>query len=319
MAQELKTFKDIHDYVVEEANLNSSDSTASNRINRLINMTNNDIAIRHRWRWLERSTSTVVPAVHKPGSITISNGEATVVGNATVAFAASLVGRKIQFTTDQSVTEIASVVSATRLTLTATYRGDDISSGGYRIYQDEYSLPVTADEAIDVYHYQSPLSRRPTLKPITRRQMHNYSLRFHSHEHYAVHWTHDQSTTSGTRKVRIWPPGFTQDYRLEIDYTRTVNSLSATGDEPLMPVNYRSVLAYGALEQEFIQQGIVQRAGWAKGMYNQKLENMRDDWETTDRRPRLLPVWKQGRTRVVTTGRFDLGPYFDTDTYKDDY
>lgn len=318
MAQQLVTYKDLHDYCMEEANLNTSDTNASNRVNRLINIVYEDVSMQERWRWLEKAGSTVVPTLYKTGSVSISNNSATLTGNASVSFASSMVGRHVFLEGESAEYKISSVTDATNLVFTEVYRGPDISAGAYRIYQREYLLDTDCEEVFNVYHTQSNNLRYKTRKALDRQTMLNYQLSTPSRESFAEYWTHGDWTTSGTRRLEVWPPGdTTQDYRLRYKYVRRISSLSATSDVPLMPRTYRSVLAYGALQQIFIQQGNVQRAAWAQQMYQRKLDGMLNDLEVTDRSLTLKTQWK-GRRRTISPVTHDLGSAFDDDSWIDD-
>ncbi len=319
MAQELVTFKDLHDYVVEESNVSANNASASNRINRTINIVYEDITVPHRWRWLEATSSTVVPKVYRDGLVSVTAGSATVTGNATVSFAASMVGRKMYFDTESAEYTISSVTDATNAILAATYRGTDITSQAFRIYQDMYTLPTDCEEVIEVYHRQSNNIRHQTRKPITRRQMHDFKLRLPTHEYFAQRWSHAIPTASGTRVLWIWPPGYTtQDYRLHFDYTKRITSLSASTDEPLMPKTYRSVLAYGALEHLFAREGNLQRAAWAKSKFAEKFMICAVTGKLRTGDHGCSVPWRY-RERLITPGRYDLGAHFDNDTWRDDY
>lgn len=317
MAIELKTLSDIHASIFEKSQLNSSSSAASNMVIRLINEKYTDIAQLCRWRWLQDTASTVVPAVYRTGSVTVSNASATVVGSG-VSFTASMVGRKIHLESENDVYTIATRVSATRVTLDASYRGTAISAGAYRIYRNNYTLPVLCEELIDVYYFPPSGGRQRTLAPVTQRQMLNLRMSSRITEGKAGVWTHGNQTSSGTRVLEVWPPADSADYRLRFDYAKKVTSLSAASDQPLMPVTYRSSIMWGALSDLFMREGHVQRMQWAEKNMNQKVNEMRKDWETTDRRPALKFVHTHTRQRSVTPARYDLGSAFDYDTFEDD-
>lgn len=312
MAKELTTFTDLHDFVIEQSRIGTG-SAASNEVNRLINITYQDVSMEHRWRWLESSGSTVVPKVYTTGTITVSNNAATVVGVST-SFTASMVGRKIRFSADDSEYQIASRSSATRVLLTASYRGTALATAAYRIYQNLFSAPTDCEEVVDVYTHQAGWHGRKTIEPISRRQMIDYSLSTPSHEGFAHRWTHEPYTSSGTRRFSVWPAGdSSRDYRLRYEYIKQITPLSATTTSPLMPKSYRSVLAYGALEKLFMQQGIQQRAQWARAEYNSKLAKMIDDGETTDRQVKLMPRGSFRQRNRRSARRYDI----DRDEYND--
>lgn len=318
MALELKTLSDIHTSIFEKAQLTQTNTEASNLVLRLINENYTDIAQLHRWRWLQSTNSTVVPTVYQTGTITVSNGAATVVGSG-VSFTASMVNRKIHLDSENDTYLIASRVSATRIILDASYRGTALSGAAFRIYQDSYKLATDCEELLDVYYYpRGAFSLQP--QPITNRQMINMrsSSRFMAGK--VKRWTHGNQTTSGTRVLEIWPPADnTVDYRLRYDYIKRVTQLSAATQQPLMPVTYRSAIMWGALSDLFMREGHVQRMNWAQQKKMDKVNEMRKDWEVTDRRPRLMFAHDHFRARRVSPARFDLGTAFDDDTWGNDW
>lgn len=267
----------------------------------------------HRWRWLESSGATRIPTVYSTGTVDVAANAATVVG-ASVSFATGVAGRKIRLGIDNSEYTIQTRSSATRLVLSASYRGDAISDGAYSIYQDTYYLPIDCEEVVDVYRYQPSNIGRSPLEPITKRQWLDMKLRTPFNQDFAYRWTHANYSSGGTRQFHIWPAGHaSRDYRIHYEYIKQITTLSATGDKPLMPLTYRPAIAYGALEKIFVQQGLMQRAAWARKEYDTKVAKMITDGETTDRRVELhhrggfsVRPGRRGR-------RYDI----DTDTWND--
>lgn len=318
MAFELKTLSDIHASVFEKSQLNESSTAASNLVTRLINERYVDISQLCRWRWLQSTSSTVVPAMYNTGSVTISNASATAVGSG-VNFTASMVGRKLHLESENDVYTIASRTSATRVILDASYRGTAISGGSFRIYRNNYTLPVDCEELIDVYYFPLNGGRLRTLAPINQRQMLNVRLGTRISQGKAEGFSHGNQTSSGTRVLEIWPPADTVDYRIRFDYSKKVTSLSATSDQPLMPVTYRSSIMWGALADLFMREGNTTRMEWAERKMRDKVNEMRKDWETTDRRPTLKYVHTQLRSTRPSGARYDLGgAAFDYDTFEND-
>lgn len=317
MAKELKTLLDIHTSVFEKTQLNQNATEASNMVLRLINENYVDISQLHRWRWLQSSSSTVAPKIYKTGSVTIANAAATVVGSASVSFTASMVGRKLRLDEGNETYTIASRVSATRITLTASYRGAAVSSGAFRIYQDQYNMASDCEEVMDIYHYDPLLRRARIMEPMDNRMMINYQLGSNLIELKGHHWTHGNPTSSGTRTVIVWPPGDADnDFRLRVEYIKRVTSLSASTDQPLMPITYRSAIMWGAVADLFMREGMEERMKWAEQKKNAKIFEMKQDGEITDRRPRLMFAHNHRRTRLISPGTYDLGKAWETDSWK---
>jgi hypothetical protein len=318
MAQQLVTFKDIRDSVLETANLNKSSSEASNMTLRFINERYNDIAQMTRWRWLQKSSSTIVPQVYETGTVTINPLSATLVGSG-VSWAASVVGRKVLFTSVNELYTISSRSSATRVVLTETYAGASLAAVEYRIIQDVITSATDCEEVIDVYHFPPGIGRARVMQPVSQRELLNVRMRNNMGDYFPAVWTHENSTTTGTRKIGIWPGSKTDaPYRLRYEYIQKVTSLSATGDVPLMPITYRSALKWGALADIFVQQGNMQRAQWAEQKYMMKVQEMKKDYETTDRSIRFIAPNNRVKERRISPANFDLGSAWETDTWNED-
>lgn len=318
MAFELVTYKDIRDSIMETANLNKSSSEASNNVLRLINERYVDIAQLTRWRWLQTAGATVVPMVYNTGTVTLTDGSATVVG-ASVSWASSVVGRKMALLGQNELYTILSRSSATRVILTENFAGTTDSAGEYRIIQDTFTMPATCEEVVDVYHFPPGIGRARTISPISQREMLNFKMRQNAADYFAVSWTHENSTSSGTRKIGVWPGSKTDaPYRLRTEYIRKVTSLAASTDQPLMPVTYRSAIKWGALADIYLQQGNIKRSQWAEQKYQLKINEMKKDWETTDRRIKFVAQNNRFRNRLVTPSNYDLGSAWETDSWRDD-
>lgn len=72
---ELKTFTDIIDAVIEEVGIQSSDTTAKNRIKRDINAVYlNEIIPYHQWTWLRKELDIQHEAAIETGTVAVTNG-----------------------------------------------------------------------------------------------------------------------------------------------------------------------------------------------------------------------------------------------------
>lgn len=309
MAYELVTFGDIHNACVEISGIGDS-SSASNRINRIINTVYAQDSMLHRWRWLERTGSTIVPALYDTGSVEVDDSSATVTLSSGT-FTAAMAGRKILFQSTGDIYEIDSFSDATNVILTASYSGADISSESYSVFQDTYTVESDCEELIDVYHYKE--SER-TRKPVDRRMFIDYKLLNKSKEGELDFWTHSDWTDGDTRTFQIWPPGTDDPYRLTYKYSQKVTSLSASTDEPLMPKTYRPSLLYGALELIYVQQGNLQRAAWARREHDETIRQMLDDSESSDRKLRMSMRWRRRRPRL-SPANYDLGSAWEDDSW----
>ena len=84
MAQQIKTFSDIVSAVREQLGVQSTDTIATNKIKRLINMVYLDEVVPFkRWRWLEKETSVMHDVYYTDNTnyATVTNDSTTVTLN----------------------------------------------------------------------------------------------------------------------------------------------------------------------------------------------------------------------------------------------
>lgn len=131
-------------------------STILARVESLSNVQSQDTLIKDAIQvGLYRATMTDLPylmtdgfittiAPYETGTVTATNGSATVTG-ASTTFTALMVGRKIRFGSENAYYRIKTFVSTTELTLEANYQGTTASGKTYSIFKDEYRLPADLD------------------------------------------------------------------------------------------------------------------------------------------------------------------------------
>lgn len=117
-------------------------------VNRIINRTLHRIAGSHPWPFLLDESFFATVDDYSTGTVTATNGSATITGASTV-FTAAMVGRKIRVNSENAYYRISAFVSTTELTLETTYQGTTQSAATYSIYQDEYRLRGD----VDIHHF----------------------------------------------------------------------------------------------------------------------------------------------------------------------
>jgi hypothetical protein len=117
-----------------------SDPANKTRAQRRLNMIKADIISRYGGKWTAnyREGWVALSALYNTGTVTFTQNSNTVTGSGTV-WTTSMKGQK-RLGGDQAYYKIASVQSATSLTLTQPYQGPTIASQVYQIWQDEYRL-----------------------------------------------------------------------------------------------------------------------------------------------------------------------------------
>jgi hypothetical protein len=148
---QLRTYLDLVSAVREELGIQSSDTTAINRIKRDINMVYQEVVSEENWWWLAGSKDLVFPAYINSGTASVTPNSATI--TLSVAPTASQVGRK--FSVD-SYSEIYTIESHTAgsstLKLTSEYTGTINTVAPYKIWSDRIPLPIDLKETTKVWH-----------------------------------------------------------------------------------------------------------------------------------------------------------------------
>ncbi len=90
----------------------------------------------------ESFITTIAP--YTTGTVTATNGSATITGSGTT-FTSAMVGRKIKVGSDNAYYRIKTFTSATSIDLEANYQGTTASAQTYTIFKDEYRMAAEMD------------------------------------------------------------------------------------------------------------------------------------------------------------------------------
>jgi hypothetical protein len=147
---QLRTFADIIAAVREEVGIQSTDTTAINRIKRDINIVYEEIQERDWW-WLRGETTVQQQAYLATGTASVTEGSATV----TLSSGPTDSKTGYMFAVD-GFDEIYPIEShtagSTTVKLSEFYAGDTSSSATYKIWRDRQVLPTDCKETIEVRH-----------------------------------------------------------------------------------------------------------------------------------------------------------------------
>lgn len=149
---QLKTFVDLYTAVREELKIQSTDTTALNRIQRDINISYLDEVVPFsQWKWLRGSFDTTIYAYITAGTATATLNSQTV--TLTVPIGASKQGWLFSVVGYSEVYRIAQHASNTgTVILEAPFTGSTNSAYQYQIWTDEIYLPSFIRETFEVRH-----------------------------------------------------------------------------------------------------------------------------------------------------------------------
>lgn len=171
---------------------------------RRLNQVKSDIHSRYAGRWQGAYREGWLPLVpvYSDGTIAATQGSRTITGTSTT-WTSSMVGRKF-LGPDSHYYKIASVASATSITLTEPYQGADVTGGVYQIWKDEYTLYPDVFSVLDFINYD--LQEQMTEDFIKHSKMLNpYPNTIQSPQSYSVigRKPSDGSYSTGTVAISI--------------------------------------------------------------------------------------------------------------------
>lgn len=155
-AFQLRTFGDIVKAVREELKVQSTDTTAVERIKRDINMVYSEIISAKHWWWLVESTTLQIPAYHNTGTAFVLQNQSSVIFSNPIG--SSKTGYYFALEGDNTVYRIEShAAGSNTLKLSEKFIGASNNQAGYKIWTDNVPLPTNCKATIDVV---SNLSRQ---------------------------------------------------------------------------------------------------------------------------------------------------------------
>lgn len=299
MAKRLQTFLDIVDAISEDLGVQSTDTTARNKIKRMVNMVYVDEVVPFkRWPWLVKSTQIHHDEYYNTGTASVTPDSATVtLSVAPAASIGSLIGYKFSVDGNSQIYTIsAHTAESTTVTLSTDYKEDLDATANYKIWRDRIDLPTDAKETIEIWHAK----RTSTLTAVGFQEFRKYEAASAKHEGYpSVYHTSDfydpspsddETESDRYRQTLIWPAITQYPITLNVDYIQDVSELDADEDEPLMPISDRIVLYYGASAMAWSIIGRNEEQSQLRRMsYEQKLARMAGEREDGMDTPSLSP------------------------------
>ena len=137
----------------------SGDTTfKSNEITEALELGEEDLRRAGPWPNLLRTTPWTITttAVYDTGTVLPTLASTTLTGSG-LTFTAAMVGRKVRIEGDWRYYRIAAFVSAAEVTLNEAYENDDLAgtNRNYKIFVDEYNLPMEFGSVYDIRHEKS--------------------------------------------------------------------------------------------------------------------------------------------------------------------
>ena len=215
-----------------------------NKLKRWINLAQDAISGRHDWTFLQERDMIQTIADKTAGTVTVTDGSAAVTGSGT-AFAATDVGKFIQFSGEEDWYEILTYVSSTSITVKPNYGGTSSSTATYTLRTVFYSLDSDVNRILSVKQYNTPIKLTQIQAPTLDRAQPNIETTG-APTAYALfrldpNGTVDFPSYAKQRQLQFFPsPNDT--YNIEVRYIKHLSDLSDGADISTVPQQFHDVL-----------------------------------------------------------------------------
>ena len=258
--------------------------------------------------WAERRAFLLTHATYTTGTVEISSStRTTVTGTSTLwntavtgmGFNNARAGGKMTFSGDTDVYEVSTVDSDTQITLTSRYVGASglAASSSYIYFEDEYALASDFFRPVDLRSFDEDATIPLVGGMEFRRKAPRNSRTSKPRVATLIQLGFSSNTTPRYRVVLHPAP----DAVYSIPYTYITSNLAvsstgteqaqltATTDEPIVPLRYRHLIVLHALYHWYRDRKDDPRAAEAKGEYEQLMARVTGDTIIGQDRPRLIP------------------------------
>jgi len=326
-------FSDLYTDLMNRTREDTSVAATVTQAKRYINIALYDMHLGQgeQFRWAERRAQLLTRQRYTTGTLFIAKGSTSVVGAATAWDAPDdfselplQSGDKVIVSGTNEVYQINNVVGANVADFTSKFVGDDVSGASYVSFTDEYALASDFLRPIDQQSFDDNRSIDLVGRTEFRRRYPRNSVPGTIKSATLIDLG-PSGSTARRQRIRFSPPP--QNAEL-IPYTYVTSNLvtasdgtaqtnlSADADEPIVPLQYRHAIVYGALATWYRDKKDDARAGSAAADYARVMTRIMSDNEIGGARAQIRPrittyarsarrPWRGGGGRYDTGGRFD--------------
>jgi hypothetical protein len=268
----LVDYLDIQNAILEELKVPATDGVTLSRIKRDINIIylNHVIPFKPRaWNWLELKQDITTYEKIIAGTITVTEDSTTITFSSPPTI--SLTGYYVKLLGQPEVVKITSHTAlAANATISTAWCLATASGASYKAWKDYAPLDATMKDVILVTNdrLSVPLDAMANAKFAERR------ARLPEFEGPPTMYNFYDFDSDGNRQIRWFPACWDTRVNLHIEGRQEATALSADADEPLMPVEDRIVLFYGACSRAWRRERNESEAASNWNMFLQKLSEM---------------------------------------------
>lgn len=271
-AQLLTSFQDIYTAICEELKIPLTDTVTLGRIKRDINMIylNHVIPYKPRaWDWLEQKENIVTYAKITAGTLAVTANSATITFSS--APAGSLTGYYVKLLNEPEIIKIsAHTAGAATATLEKAWPLTTQTGKKYKAWRDFAPLSTTMKNVILVTHDRQSVP----LNALTGVGFTEVRQRYAEYEGFPVYYNTGDFDSTGARIIRWYPSCHDTKTILKVEGRQEAPALDLDADEPLMPVEDRIVIFYGACSRAWSRERNDTEAGKNWALFLGKLNEM---------------------------------------------
>lgn len=256
-----------------------------------------EVVPRSRWYWLYGHTKVRHPLYYASGTASVTPNSTSVTlsvaPTSSVGDSGSFAGWNFSIQGKNEVYIIsAHTALSTSITLTTAYNDGLDATASFKIWKSDLSLPTDLRETIEITHdhVSQPLEGKGIQE---LRKIASASPKAESRPYYYCTYDYNSDTDAEStryRMLKVFPAVSQYTTILNIDYIKEAVALDVAGDEPLMPIEDRIVLFYGALS---ILWSSIHRnpeeAARNKALFDDKLARMLGKIQDSMDKPRIAP------------------------------
>lgn len=318
-SEQPKTFSDLYTMLEQAVRVSTGVAATEQQAKRAINNALHDmhLGVDYKLPWAERRSVIRTQDDYSTGTVTATQGSASITGSGTLWNTANAFGDtnavangRLVLAGSRTPYVIQSVNSDMSITLTEKFSEPTLTSTTYVYFKDEYDLAADFLRPIDMQRFSLEMSIDLISRTEFRRRYPSNTICNRPSVATILDFAPSGNTTP-IRRVKFAPPP--NDY-YQIPYTYVTSylavsaagvaaaNLSADTDEPIVPLRYRHAIFYHALAAWFRDKKNDTRSQEAKAEYVDIMTRILLDTEVGAPRPQLRP-------RVGTYVRSAKSPY----------
>lgn len=278
------TTNEILEEVAQRTSIDRFEQNNATRLIAWLNLSQNTICSRATFPWLTALTR-ISTAVDKIGSSTVTvdatQASQTVTGTGTT-FAATDVGRFIQFSSSNDWYEVTARASNTSITITPTYAPATETGMNFTVRTFSYNLPTDCHKVLVVKQSRTPIKLTFVGIRTFNIARPNQTSTGNPTSYYLFYNVKSTSASEDPNEVR-WRISFEPipDVNMLVDvrYLVRPRQLSEGTDVSIIPAMYHDVLIDGAAYYAYLWSANP-NAGGQKGVFEAGIKNMIEDFKT---------------------------------------